>query len=605
MITLIAGIILLTIPFVLVFLFSDKKIGFVYVLFFLLLFQTLLAVLTQSLGAFYYWVATGGTLLADAVVLLVYFKIRKRSGGSLNFSLNSVDWVLVAVAVISILCLYQVHYNYTGKINLSTDQSVSYHEVKNMVYQYPYFSDEWYAVSLSQGAIDNHSLPVRNTLNGSFFMNLELFFHSLIAQMALILGLDLLSQYTILSIFFNALIIILVCLFLRANRVSGLAAGVCSLSALYITCGANLPGLWHLIPLNLGLLFFLTSIYFMETKNTKVAFLSTILASLFYPPFVPFYWVGLGVFLLPACSVGRRDIRKPQKLLYKIIFGLFLLSSLSALTAYILATFFQLASKINYFLSRIFFVSFSAPYMPQFNFYNIVPIPAVLLAVFGLYYAYKNKKWFLSSVFILGAVFWASYSFTTSRFFVEYERIVVLTSIVIVIISGLGLKQLEDYISIKLRINATKILKIMEAAVLLIFLISAPLYTTGENWKKTIYIEPSSGVVSYPKSPANNYITVDDLKIFKGIENKKFLSVPWKGTTIGIATKNIPVLTKQGTISIGQSSMVDDFLEADCQGKKDMAKKLDLDYIYIYKFDCSGFKELAESSEGFYLYEVE
>jgi hypothetical protein len=623
MITFILGLILLAVPFLLIDLFSDKKRGFIYVLFFLLLFQTVLAILIQALGIFYYRVAIGCTLFADIILLFAYFKIKTAHrdprdvpsvqekpitanssaangvrASKKSFSFKNIDWVIIVVAAISLLSLYQVHYNYTGKINLATDQTVSYHQVKNMVYPYPYFSDEWYAVSLVEGAINSHSLPVKNILTNSFFPNFELFFHSFIAQIMLILGLNPLLQYTILSIFLNTLIVLLIYLFLRLNNISKLAAGICSLLALYITCGANLPGLWHLVPFSLGIIFFLLSICFMELKDTKTVFLSVISASLFYPPLIPFYSAGLLVFLFCRVKISKKHLLKIISVSFWVLF-------FGVPIFYIVLMLSPLARTANYAFSRIFFVSFMAPYMSQLDFYNIIPIPAILLAIFGLYYAFKNKKWILLSEFILGVVFWFFYSFTISRFFAESERIAILASIIVVIIAGFGLKQIEDYIKFKFENRGTAILKTAEIVALFVFLILVPFYTKADNWEKIVSIDPANGAVGYPKSPANNYLTPDDLRIFKDIKNKNFLSLAWKGTTIGVATGNYPVLTKQGTISIGSDDILNNFWQAKCSGKEDMAKKLNLDYIYIYKFDCPQFSKIGESSEGLVLYKVE
>lgn len=596
MIILIAGLIILAVPFLLVDLFSDKKRGFIYVFFFLFLFQTVLAILAQSLGVFYYNVVIGCTLFADIILLLVYFKIRAKIKKRFSFNFASIDWVIIAVAIISLLSLYQVHYNYTGKINLAIDLTVSYHEVKNIVYPYPYFSDEWYAVSLVKGAIDNHSLPFKNILDNSFFPNLELFFHSFIAEIILLLGLNPLLHYTILSIFLNTLIIILAYLFLRINNISKLTAGVCSLLMLYITCGANLPGLWHLIPFNLGIMLFLVSICFMEFNDIKMAITSVVLASLFYPPLIPFYSIGLLVFLL--CR-----IKKTKENLFKIIYrGLLFFVVPISFIILILSLF---AGLLNYIFSKIFFVSFMAPFIPQLGFYNIIPMPAFLLAILGLYFICKNKKWILLSEFILGAIFWFFYSFTVYRFFVEYERVVVLTSIIIVIISGFGLKQAEEYFKIKSKDRKFKIFQLIEILVLFAFLFLVPVYTRGENWKRIISINPANGAMFYPKSPANNYLVADDLRIFKDIKSKRFLSLPWKGTVIGVATGNYPVLTKEGTISLGSNKILNDFMIANCKDKKNIAKRFNLEYIYIHEFDCSEFQKLDKSQEGLVLYKVQ
>ena len=174
-------------------------------MFFSIIFQVILGLLTQFFGIFYYWVITCATLIADLILIFVYRKKIK-----LSFNFKRVDWAIIFVALISIFCLYQVHYNYTGEISSVNDASTSYHEVKNMAYPYPYFSDEWYAVSLVKGSINNHSLPITNILNNAYFLNMELFFHSFVAEIMLILALNPVTQYTILLIFFNALIIILI-----------------------------------------------------------------------------------------------------------------------------------------------------------------------------------------------------------------------------------------------------------------------------------------------------------------------------------------------------------------------------------------------------------
>lgn len=600
MATLILGLILLLIPLVLVNLFLNKKKGFIYVLFFWLLFHTFLALLIQSLTLFYYWLVTACVLIADAVVLIFYFTLRLRSGQKTKKGkkplIKKIDWVLIAVAIICLLSFYQIHYNYTGAINFVSDDNNEYKYVENKVYPYPYFSDEWYSVDLIQSSIDNQFLPIENSLNNKFFLNLEILFHSFLAQIMLILGLNPLLQYTVISIFINSLIIVLIYLFLRLNNISKLASGVCSLLALYIVSGSNLPGLWYLVPLTFGIIFFLLTLCFAEFEKIKMVLFSAVIASLFYPPLIPFYLIV--VLLFPLLK------KKKEKILsYKIILNLFLLLALLTLVFLMLAP--SVFNKVsNYLISRTFFQSFVLPYATVANFYDIMPLPAILLAIFGLYFIYKNKKLTVLAGFILGVVYWTFYSLSSHRLFTEYERIVIITSIIVVIISGFGLSQIENFVKTKFKKPGLTFLITAEILALLMFLFLALSYTQQEQWKKIILIHKENGSIKYPRSPANSYLTDDDLKIFKGIKEKNFLSLPWKGATIGISTQNYPVLAKQGTMSVGSQNVLDKFMGANCKKKTNLAKKLNLDYIYLYKIDCPGFKKIARSQEGFTLYKT-
>jgi len=591
----ILGIILLVLPFLAVNLFSDKKRGFIYVLFFSLLFQTALAITTQFFGVFYYNVVMCCTLFADIIILFAYFfnKIKNRQKFVFNFS--KIDWVILAIIIISFLTLFQVHYNYTGKINLATDQVVSYHEVEHMKYVYPYFSDEWYAVSLIEGSINFHSLPIKNLLTNTPFLNLELFFHSFLAEIFVILNLNALTQYTLVSIFINTLIIVLIYIFLRVSKVSNSAAGISSLLALYIACGANLPGLWHLIPFTLGIVIFLISACFMEFNDVKMAIASMLLASFFYPPLIPFFAIAVLGFLVFKINLTRQNI-------FRIAIGLILLFIFCVLGFYALSA-SPLKELVNYIISRLFFTSFSAPYFPKINFYNVVPIWAILLAIFGIYFIYKDKKWIFSE-FIFSVIAWLLCSLTIHRFFIEYERIVVFTSIIVILISGFGLKFIEEQIKKEFQEKGKGFLRITEISVIFIFLLLIPYYTQSQNWEKFVLINPGSNAMGYPRSPANNYLTDDDLRIFKDIKNKKFISLPWKGTAVGVATGNYPIVTKEGTVSVGKESWVSDFLNADCEGKTDMAKNWKLDYAYLYDFDCLNFEKIDEGQEGLVLYKV-
>ena len=69
MLKTILGIILLLIPFLLLYRFKAKKIGFAYILSFLIAFQLALAITTQAFGVFRYNSVIAVNLAVDLIVL--------------------------------------------------------------------------------------------------------------------------------------------------------------------------------------------------------------------------------------------------------------------------------------------------------------------------------------------------------------------------------------------------------------------------------------------------------------------------------------------------------------------------------------------------------
>ena len=553
-----------------------------------------MAFFSQLFGIFYFQVVLCANIVFIFAIFVWALKNRKipacrQAGKNLKIEklkLRNVDWVLPLVILIAFLTLWQVHFNYTGKINFASDTTVSYHQVKNMKYIYPYFSDEWYAVSLINEAIKNHSLPLTNPFTGDGFLNFEMFFHSFMAGIFLLFGLNPLTNYVLVSLFFNVLIVVLAYLFLRINEIPKLPSAISSLFLLYITSAANLPAFWTFIPANLGIIFCLLGFCFMGSVLGLTPLACGALVALFYPPLAVFYLVALAVHYFYKYPEHR-----PKSFKIIICSLIFLIPALFVL--YVFLAFSGHLGFLNSVFSKIFYRSLTGNYIPQYNFYNIIPWPAILFSIIGLPYVFKNKKW-LFWLFILGTIFWIFYVFSPEMFIIEYPRVVLFTSILAVIIAGFGMKKAE------LKWPAFKNLEILGIIAFLIFL---PFYTQRENWQKLILVDYSTGSKIYAKSPANNYLTQDDLKIFSKFDGKRFLSVPWKGTVLGVATKNYPVSIKDGTIALEQD-LYFEFSAIDCGQKQKLAKNRNIDYIYSLPFSCQNFEKIDQSSEGFALYKI-
>ena len=602
------GLILLLSPFLLTRRFADKKIGFSYVMAFSMTFHLSVAVLTQAMQIFTYPVILSINL---AVFLLVLFEskiITKKARKSikenllrlegLRRSIRRIDWVLVFVAIVLFIQFFSVHYNYSGKYSML--MIPEYQQARNMVYPYPYYSDEWYSVAFIKHSINTHSLPLVNPLDHNRpFINLEFPFHSFLSEMMLLMDMDPLTQYTQLTIFAGMLVCLLVYLLLQMNKVGRLPAAITSLSVPYIIDGANLPGLWTLIPIMLGSISMLLTFFFITANDRRMVLFMSVPTLLFYPPLFVFYAVLVLSYILSAKGISNVE---RMKSLSRYI-------ALAVLAAVVLsATYLSAGSSFSTYFpdvsSRLFYQSFISDSIPQYPIYVIIPIPILLLSALGAYSIYKKKIW-LISVLSLGVFYWILYSGVTFRIIFEYQRVVFFTSILIMIAAGFGLDRLLRYLKNRIffqrKFNGFDVLDYLQAVILISLFLLSFSYTDRDDWQQLTLLNVKAQRTFMPGAPANRILQPDDLRLFENIKNQTFLSDPWKGTVIGVATDNFPVSTKPGTISNDRKAFFT-FVTSDCSVKYETAKSRGIDYIYLPEFDCPSFKFIGSSNEGFNLY---
>lgn len=561
-------------------------------------FHLAVGVLLQALGIFRYSFVLGiNVLVALAVLVKTDFKQLSENLKSIN--LRKLDWVLLFIVVVLFIQLYSVHYDYTGKI---TTINTNYRDAKNMKYPYPYFSDEWSAVALIRYSIDSGKLPLVNPFwHNSPFPNFELPFHSFVSEIILFLNLNPLTHYTLLSLFSGLLICLLVYFILRINKINKFASAVACLSVPYIINSANLPGIWNLIPLILGLISFLLGILFMSVNDKKMIFFSAFLTLIFYPPLFVLHSISLIVYFIFA------DISKKEKI--KSVLLYLIICALVTLVLFIFAFFVvgSLSNALHYAQINIFYETFTKDSIPYFAIWKVIPIPILLLAILGVFKLIRNKRklWLIAPI-ISGLIFWIIYSRVLWVFIIGYARIVVSTSILITLLSGFGLHYLMKYIN-KIKkphfFNRYKILEIIQIAVLVGFFILSFSYTQTTRWHDLKLYSVKNDGVFYPAAPAGVYLHEDDLRLFQDIKEKNFLSFPWKGTVIGAATGNYPLDTKPATVT-NKIISLSDFMNWNCNKKIAIAKNYEIDYIYSLKFDCEDFKLKGFSREGLHLYEV-
>lgn len=580
MFEIILEIILVIIPFLLVFTFQNKTIAFVWIFSGLTLFYLILSMVTQSLGIFTYDVIFYSSFIVAIGSALFIIK-RKFTG---EISIPKISTVLIFLIII--FNLTSVHYLYTGKMTRATGVQ----EVKNSFNKYPYFSDEWNAISIAKNSIENKSFPNTNPLReNKKFPNPMFPYFSFISGIFLLTNTNPLIYFVPLSIFFSFLISLFIFIALKQFGVSRLASTLVILSLPYITVGSNLPGMWHLLPMTLGILFLILSLISIQENRKYLLFLNILLSLLFYPPMI--------VFVIP-CLLGYYFFKREKIEKKDIIF-------FSSLTIIGLLAFFIVSANMNRgYLKNFFKLIFRdnlEPGIPLFEIYNVLPFWILILSVIGFWAIIKKRMSFLVYPIIVGLIYWIIYTQTRLVFLIDYPRIVVITSILLAIISAFGL----DFILQKFnkKNNWNKKENLIVYLLIFIFAISSISYTQREKWQKLVMVIKYNNNQSkqHPNPPANQYLLKEDLEIFSGIKNKVFIAPQWKGLVIGSSTGNFPLESKAGTIT-NRIYRYDEFMKLDCQEKNEVAEKHKINFVYSQKFVCKEFIAQKESSEGLVLY---
>jgi len=146
MILTILGLFILIFPYSLILSFTDKRLAFAYISAFLMGLHLLIGLLSQLFGIFTYPVVLSCHVLVFVFVLVILFKRRTH----LKVSIKG-NWLVLLGLMIACFHLYSVHYHYTGKI---TESKIGgYQEVTDMRYVYPYYADEWTAITLIKDSI--------------------------------------------------------------------------------------------------------------------------------------------------------------------------------------------------------------------------------------------------------------------------------------------------------------------------------------------------------------------------------------------------------------------------------------------------------------------
>lgn len=586
-----AGIALLAFPLVLAFLFQDRMKGFLWVFAAMAVFEICLAIGLQAAHAFAYPVLVSVHAAADAAILFVFLKKKKALAGC------SIAFLPLLAFCVLFLDPASVHYHYTGQVQ-TIRGAVS---VVDSSYAYPLFSDEWAAAALAQRSIESRSLPTADPFaENAPFANLLVPFDSVLAELFLILGLAPVGQFAVLAILAGLALSLALYICLRSLGAGRIAAVIALLSAPFIAEGANLPGMWFLLPYlasAIPLFFMLAAV---ARKIYSVALVYGALAVILYPP--------SAVFVLPALiAVGWTERRTLASWLVR---GSRPLATVVAALVIVSAGILVLlpSSLRSSLFAAVAFGLFHANLdsgIVSYPIEDIIPVFLLPFSALGLWLAGKRKQAFFLAPIGVGIAYWTLYAFDSDVIVIEYPRIVIIVSLLLVVAAGLGIDQCIRWISERIQKPSYRrtIATAASALVLVSFALAVPGYARVVSRHQFILAQPSGGniILAVPALAINRYLTPDDLAIWRGISGATFTAPPWKGLVIAAATGNYPLETKASFVGTDILSY-DRFMAADCADKAALAETYAIAYAYSDAFSCPGFEGVATSSESLHLY---
>jgi hypothetical protein len=431
--------------------------------------------------------------------------------------------------------------------------------------------------------------------------NLLIPFDSMLAGLFVLLGLSPISDFAILAIIFGILVSASIYVAARCWGIGKFSSAMVFLLIPYITNGANLPGIWFLLPYIASAVPFFIMLACLGKREYMLASIAAFLSLILYPPFV--------VFIAPAFLIAvfleyrNHHLERPKALAYfawplavAIICGLvFLLvgSDWSVAFSYIGHALFHRGLDLG---------------IPSYGIWNVIPMIAFPFIFIGCADIIKRRLFPFVALIVAGLSYWVLYAFYPDVIIIEYPRIVVITSLILLFVAGFGIDWSLSYFNqyMSFAHSPGTVLLVERVAVIiigLIFIVASFWYPIGQEWKTfNIFEKNGNGTIMIePSQPLNRYLAPDDLAIWHGISGRNFIAPPWKGLVIGVATGNFPLETKPSTITV-DIMPYESFISADCTEKSVLARRYLISYAYSSLFDCPDFSDLKESSEGLHLY---
>lgn len=587
------GIFIIITPYILLVHFSNKYLGFAAITAGSFFIHLCIGFGVQALHIFSYPIVLSVHLVVLTGILMWCYR---------NDTFNKIKKIRVQKIIVGCLLgagiivgyqLYSVHFNYTGLVNTTTGQAY----VVNDSYPYPLFSDEWIAVAVVQDTIAENRLPFTNPFVERPLTNFLFAFHIFLAELSVLLHVEILYAYAWFSIAAGMLAIAML---YAAFRSFALPFGISLLGVFllpFVTNSSNLPMLWYLLPWNIGFIFFVAMFIAMRAKKTVHATLLGLVALMFYPPLL--------VFLVPSyiTYVIWQKVRHAKMFLLFAAFLVCVPFLFAATVSFVTGqTFIEVLLFFGSKMIRPLNSALGVP--PTFYVWDVLPFVVTPFAFWGLYLLRKTHLYIVVPA-TLGFLMWLCYGLIDTTILVDFHRIVAITSLLLMITAMFGLADVWKRVYARIPKQYKEKTPIISVALLfIIFLVLTPGYTKRTAWADftTTYYTQGQFRTVPPAAPVNRYFHQDDITMFEAIDERaRFIAPGWKGLIIGTLTDHRPLFTKPATITL-KLLRFNDFNRADCEEKRVLMEEAHATHSYGPQIACDGFTYIGKSTEELHLY---
>lgn len=520
--------------------------------------------------------------------LAILFWLRRTSprtfalSGLIGRDLASECLAAIALILYGTFCLTKVHSGYVGFASSFLQPEFF---TSGLNYPYPYFSDEWHAVSLSQKSLTTGIMPFYYPYSTTplGFINVQWLFHNFNSGIFQFFFIEPLTSYVNLGIVINIGIVALSFSILRALGVTRISSFLAASLIFHITHASNFPSVWAYLPIHLGIISLLAGMLSLIYQWRLLYLFFWTLTYLVYPPLI--------LFILPLVWLARG----------KISLKIPTLCLASGVLVFLVALFFNSSMTTaspdiwHYLFSRVIFLKPTPEIHDSLNPFFIISPVAICLAMLGLTQVRKRAPLLLLSL-IMTSLFWITYSLTPWRFVIDYPRVAFICALCVSLLSGFGLDQL---------IKNQSRFRTLFSIVFLIYLGWYGFnYTQFNDWGSLqVQLTDGSERIIKARPPANLILTPDDLRIAGKIKNEFFVSDPWKSTALAAAAQVRPLFLKSGTISDLSPIKYDEFKLDICKHLKPYWRLRF--YVYFHEstpVNCEGLVFQDSSAENFKLY---